>query len=198
MSNNHLIETIRIQKGRVRQIAFHNARCNRSRKLLFGSEKPINLRSIIDTSLAKDPLVKCRITYNDEIQRIEYLPYAMKQIRSLKTVEIGDLKYSHKYSDRNQLKVCFDQRGSCDDILMTKNGVLTDSYYANIALSKNGTWYTPTDPLLKGTMRSYLLSKGLIKPKKINIENVLEYESIRLFNAMISFGSIEFSTRNIK
>ena len=62
---------------------------------------------------------------------------------------------------------------------------------------QRANWYTPQKPLLKGIQRQYLLSKGLIKVKDIHISDLIQYNRIRLFNALITFGEIEFPTNLI-
>ena len=185
-----LIETIRIQNGRVRNIKYHNDRCNTSRKLLFGSSKKIDLRRLIDTSKAEFEEVKCRITYDNEVRKVEYEHYTFRPIQSLEIVEIGDYKYGFKYADRSRLHQFFDKRGNKDDILMTKNGFITDTSYANVALLKKGRWYTPKHPLLKGSRRAQLLEKGIILESAIHIDQLNDYEAITVFNSMIAFKRI--------
>ena len=185
-----LIETVRLQNGRVRNIKYHNRRCNASRKAIFGSKDLIDLRKIIDTSAAKSPEVKCRITYDESIKKVEYEPYTIRTIHSLQIIEIGNFEYTFKYKNREKLKTFFDQRGEKDDILMTKNGYITDTYYANVALRKNGKWYTPEDPLLKGSNRERLLEKGIISESNIHMEQMHEFDAISIFNAMIPFKKI--------
>ena len=185
-----LIETIRIQNGRVRHIEYHNQRCNESRKVLFGTSDSIDLRKFIDTKQAKTTEVKCRITYDNTIQKIEYEAYQIRPIQSLKLVKANDLDYSHKYAHREELKCIFDQRQDKDDVLIVKNGLLTDTYYANIALEKNGLWYTPKTPLLKGTARARLIDKGKITPIDIPIDQYSSYNAISIFNAMIPFKTL--------
>lgn len=185
-----LIETIRIQNGRVRNIKYHNQRCNQTRKALFSSIDNIDLRKVIDTSGLDAPEIKCRITYDDVVRKVEFETYTIRPIRSLKIVEIGAFDYRYKYANREGLKSFFDQRGDKDDILMTRNGFITDTYYANVALRKAGKWYTPENPLLKGSMRAQLLVKGEIEVTDIHVDEIKDYESISIFNAMIPFKNI--------
>ncbi|MEM9545798.1 MAG: aminotransferase class IV [Bacteroidota bacterium] len=191
-----LIETIRIQNGRVRHIQYHNQRCNASRKALFGSKNNINLRNSIDVSKANTPEVKCRIIYDDRIHKVDYESYTMRSIQTLEPVEIGDFDYSHKYADRETLKSFFDQRGSKDDILMTRKGFITDTYYANVALLKSGKWYTPKNPLLNGSCRSRLIDSKEIIPLDIHINQLIDFESISLFNAMIPLKKLIIGLQN--
>lgn len=185
-----LIETICIKNGRVRNIKFHNQRCNASRKALFESSDNIDLRKFIAIDQAPSGVVKCRITYNDKVETVEYESYTIRPINSLEYIEIGDFEYSFKYADRKKIKTFFNQRGDKDDILMTKNGFLTDTSYGNVALRKNGQWYTPEEPLLKGTRRAMLLEKGKLIPMKIHVNQIDEFDAISIFNSMIPFKRV--------
>jgi len=112
----------------------------RSREELIDSNIfPIRLRKhiVIPTHLRKG-LVKCRIVYSNDIQEITYTPYQPKSIKSLKLVEDNTIDYHCKYLDRNHINELYTQRGNCDDIIIVKNGMLTDSSYSNIALRKDG------------------------------------------------------------
>jgi len=142
-------------------------------------------------------LVKCRITYSQMVEKVEYEKYSAKEIRSLKLVDGKEISYHHKSVDRAHLHSLYEKRGAADDIIIVRNGLLTDTYYGNIALLKSGKWYTPSEPLLQGTMRSQLLAKGYIFKRKIKVEDISAYESITVFNAMINFKSITLSTEHI-
>ena len=58
-------------------------------------------------------------------------------------------------------------------------------------------WYTPLHPLLKGTKRAELLDKGVLKEKEIKKEELSSFSAVRLFNAMIGWGAIEFPVANV-
>ena len=146
----------------------------------------------------KTKRIKCRVLYSTVIERIEYFEYHPKMIGSLKILNDDDISYNYKYEDRSALSRLYTQRGECDDILIVKNGLFTDTYYCNIALLKDGIWITPRTPLLEGTQRSFLLDKGKIFPKDIGIKTLAEYESIRLFNSILGFGEIELPISSIK
>jgi len=201
MDDKHLIETIRIQNGRVYNISYHNDRCMRSRQSLFENARLIDLRTYIDTnkaiSIANSHLIKCRITYGESVLNVEYESYTPKSIRSLRLVEVGDFDYSLKYKDRDQLSSYYKNRGNADDILMTRDGFLTDSYYANVSLWDGKEWYTPKRPLLKGTRRASLLDKGRIVERDLHKEDIGSYKKASLFNAMIPLGAITIDTSDI-
>ncbi len=50
-----------------------------------------------------------------------------------------------------------------DDILIIRDGLLTDTSICNVALWNGTSWITPARPLFSGTMRAYLLDKGLVQ-----------------------------------
>ena len=71
---------------------------------------------------------------------------------------------------------------------MIKDGLLTDSYYANIALYKNRIWYSPKTPLLAGTQRARLIQNEKLVLRDIVVSELFEFEKIKIFNAMIPFS----------
>ncbi|MEP2669007.1 MAG: aminotransferase class IV [Cyclobacteriaceae bacterium] len=81
--------------------------------------------------------------------------------------------------------------------MIAKNGLVTDSSYANILFRQDNCWYTPSNPLLSGTKRAELLDKGLIKEKEIPLQDVTQYESIKLINAMRGLEQEEIDVSNI-
>ena len=87
------------------------------------------------------------------------------------------------------------QRETADDILVVRNGYLTDTSISNIALYDGNTWFTPSCPLLKGTKRAELLDKHLIQEKEILHTQLGSYFRIMLFNAMIDWGQIVIPIR---
>ena len=77
-------------------------------------------------------------------------------------------------------------RGNCDDILIIKDGFITDTSYSNIVVrDDSGRWFTPSSYLLKGTKRSYLLDKGIISEAEITPASLRKYKELKLINSMI-------------
>lgn len=180
----------------MRNIAYHNDRCYRTRLAFYDDAKKINLREYI-FDVPDIPLIKCRIIYDSKIKKVEYQPYTISKIQSLKLIVNNDVQYQYKDTQRTILSKIFEQKQSCDDVLIVKNGLITDTYYANVALSSNDVWYTPAEPLLYGTMRAYLIDRKKIVPKKINADDLRFYDQICIFNAMIPFGRIVMPIKNV-
>jgi len=82
------------------------------------------------------------------------------------------------------------QKEQCDDILIIKKGLVSDTSIANIAFYDGKLWFTPKAALLKGTCRTRLLLEGKIIEKEIRVEDIKKYKKIALMNAMIDFDII--------
>ena len=54
LSGSPFVETIRIEKGRIHNLPYHNARMNRTRRELFGAREEIDLAGYIHPGLIKN------------------------------------------------------------------------------------------------------------------------------------------------
>jgi 4-amino-4-deoxychorismate lyase len=195
-----LIESIRVENGHLCNLNFHNNRLNNSRKVLFGNIEDIILDEILEIPAQySNGIYKCRVTYDQEIKKIEFAPYIMRQINSLRLIIADHINYSHKYSNRTELDKLSELRNECDDILIVKNGFITDTSYANIVFSRGNEFYTPDTPLLNGTRREFYLQKGIIKTASITPVDLSKFSNARIINAMISLeDSPVIDIKNIK
>lgn len=183
------IETIRVEEGKIYNIDYHTKRFNRTRAFFWKESLPLNLSNYISPQI-QPGIQKCRIVYRKEIEEITYAPYQMRKIDSLHPISSDTIDYTYKSTNREELNRLFAQRGLADDILIIKNGYITDTSIANVALYDGNTWFTPTTPLLRGTKRAELLDKQLIVEKDIPFAQLAEYSQIMLFNAMIDWGKL--------
>ncbi|CAA6812540.1 MAG: Aminodeoxychorismate lyase (EC [uncultured Sulfurovum sp.] len=177
-----LFETIKVEDAKVFNLTWHNQRFNHSRKKLFNSNTNLNLRDYIKAP--KSGLYRCKIVYNDKIQSVEYFAYEAKKPQNFKVVQ-AELDYSHKYYDRVEIQKLFQQ--NYDEIIIEKNGLLTDTSIANIAFYNGQSWLTPKVPLLAGSTRARLLNEGFLKLHDIKKEDIENYSHFALMNAMIGF-----------
>ena len=184
------IETIRIEKGRLRNIAYHDRRMNEVRREVWGVDRSVSLETYIDASPYEER-TRCRVTYGRDVESVEFFPYQIRPVHSLQLVRDGQIEYRRKRADRSELNALFACRGEADDVLIVRGGLLTDTSIANIALGDGTGWYTPASPLLEGTQRACLLDAGMIRPLDIHADDLSRFQKIRLFNAMIDFGEIE-------
>ena len=184
-----LIETIRTCNRRLENIARHNERLNRTRSAIFGLNEKIDLRGVITIPKAIDRRVhKCRVTYGPGVQQIEFLPYRPKVVNSFELVTANDIEYPHKYADRNHLQSLL-ENSNADEIIIVKNGYLTDASYANTCFFDGDKWLTPSTPLLAGTMRAKLLAEGKVHEADLRPADLRFFKKIKLINAMLVFGN---------
>ena len=187
-----LIESIKILANKIYRLEQHQKRMAYSLRALFNSEARLDFSDIQDEVSSLDRgLYKLRIVYTPYYFKYELLPYKIKTIKSLRCVSTRSLDYPFKYEERVGLDKLYAQRSGADDILILKSGMITDTYYGNVAFLKEGVWYTPQLPLLHGTQRQELLDKGVIIEKPLTKDDIPRYERLRIFNAMIEFGEVE-------
>ncbi|EIF50289.1 aminotransferase class IV family protein [Sulfurovum sp. AR] len=179
-----LLETIKIEEGKIHNLVYHQHRCNKSRQLLFNSHDILDLSSCIDAP--KSGLYRCRILYAECLYSIEYIPYTPKEIHSLKIVS-SNIEYSLKYANRDALNALLASNKDVDEVIIEKKGYLTDTTISNIAFFDGEQWVTPEKPLLEGTMRAKLIDEGFLHPKQISKEDLKNYSQVALMNAMIGF-----------
>lgn len=183
-----LVESLKLKDGIIRNLDYHQKRMNCSLGELFPGAEPIELAGAITIPEdCKSGLYKIRVIYNRSIEKIEIERYLLRSIQSLKIVHHENVDYHLKYTDRQVLQELFAQRGICDDVLIIKDGFVTDSFTANVLFFDGTNWYTPTTPLLKGTKRQYLLDKGIILEKEIREEEIRGFQKVGLINALIDF-----------
>jgi 4-amino-4-deoxychorismate lyase len=179
------IETINLLDGVLRNLQYHQERFERTRSEDLRLKSHPELGKIIQIPDGLDlGNYKCRVVYGKEIERIEFEPHVDKTIKSLKLVSSDTIFYGYKFADRSALDLLFRLRGSCDDIVIVKNGCITDSYYANVIFWNGVGWYTPDTPLLPGTMRASLLADGSIAEQRIRPDDLSKFQKLRLINAM--------------
>lgn len=140
-----LFETIKCSDGKLFNMEFHQARFEKACSEYFGIVTQINLfENIKIPEFAKKGLFRCRVIYSKQIEKIEFIPYQFREIKSLKLVGNNEIDYPFKTVDREKLNVLFEKRGNCDDIIIVKNGCISDSTYANIVFFDGQKWLTQT------------------------------------------------------
>ncbi len=186
-----LLETIKCKNGKLFNLEFHQNRFETTRKNLFSCSDKINLSKAIQVPKEfQIGLFRCRIIYSETINKIEFVPHQFRKIKSLKLIEENEIDYRFKYSDRKKLNSIFEKRGDCDDIIIIKNGFVTDSLTANIIFFDGKKWWTPDTPLLLGTQRAKLIHENKIKVCRITPATISKYKKVGLINAMWNFENM--------
>jgi 4-amino-4-deoxychorismate lyase len=188
---SRFVETIKFKDGVFYRLKFHQERVNKVFETFYPDAEPIKLLDIFNQILIPSVgLFKCRIVYDTKAYQPEFTPYIRREINSLKVVEMNLESKPYKSEDRTAYNQAFAQRDDCDDVLISRNGILTDSSYTNVAFFDGTNWYTPKTPLIYGVNRAELLEAGRLIEKEIKVDDLKHFQHIVLFNAMIEFEEI--------
>jgi len=195
---SQFIESVSIKDGLVENLDLHNLRCNKARLEVLMLTDTIDLSEVI-----KPPKcflkghIKCRVLFSDKVHEVSYEKYKLRRIAKIQVVENNTIEYAYKFLDRSSLNELYQQKRDADEILIVRNGLLTDAFYYNVALLKGDQWFTPKHPLLNGVQRSRLLKEELIKELDIKLKEINDFSFISLFNALTPLGAIQVPIENI-
>lgn len=193
------IETIKVVDGKIMNLERHVQRVMETAKHFQYNELHIDrerLESIAKTSVG---ISKLRFIYDRTgIHDITCTPYMMRRISQLLLADGNAIDYSFKYEDRTMLDSMNRNSGKETEMLIVKDGFVTDTTYTNVAFNDGKQWLTPRKPLLAGTKRALLIEKSLITEHDIKPSDINNYHSIALFNAMIELGEAVLPISAIK
>ncbi len=186
------LETIQLCDGQFMRLSLHQSRLERAIADFYPTAIVPSLSAkLAATRFPTVGLYKCRVIYDSEIQLIEFHPYIHPIIRSLRIVETDIPALPYKMANRQDYQTVSALKGVCDDVLLVKNGLLTDTSYCNIALFDGENWFTPRTPLIQGVNRAQLLEEDKLIENDIKLEELMNFQKIALFNALNEFGSIQ-------
>lgn len=198
MSNPRFIETIKVKDGSFCNLSLHSRRAIRTSEIHFGVSLNFDIPTDIIPMDMRIGIVKCRILYSDTVESITFEPYRFRPITNLALVYDNDIDYTYKSEDRSRLQSLVSQKGNCDEILIVKNGYITDTSYSNIVLENNEGLFTPSTPLLAGIKRQLLIDAGTIIEKDIKVDDLHKYSRAYLINAMIDLDdNVGVSSTNV-
>lgn len=191
-----LFETLCIDNGCIRNTEWHRRRFETSYGSLY---RHCPTYSLLDnthiSSEYNTGIFRLRISYNESSTKTEIEPYITKNITRLKVwVVAPSFDYSLKYTDRSVINNLFSQRGYCDDVLIIKDGMVTDTSVCNIVFFDGQKWITPSTPLLCGTARARLLADGTIEERPVAESDIHKFEAFRLINALRHFDTVATTT----
>lgn len=121
---------------------------------------------------------------------VQCFDYTPKHISRLKIIHHNDIDYRYKYNDRTQLNLLLNTAKSAfdvDEIIIVKQGKVSDCTIGNLLFGRQGRWYTPNTPLLRGTQRQFLLDQGRIALADIGVDELKNYEKLMIINALNPF-----------
>lgn len=181
------VETIRVEDGIIHNLAYNQQRLERTMNRFFPLAPPPDLQEELSkTQWPANGIWKVHIEYDAAgIRLVRKEAYHIRNIKMLRLAACDDIDYTYKSADRSPLARLLEQKGDADEIIIVKNGLLTDTSYSNIALYDGSHWVTPAQPLLKGTMRQSLIDQGLLAEKDLTANDLPNFEKISLINAMM-------------
>jgi len=185
------VETIRIKDGVAMNTRYHIERLNKTRNHFWPSSKPISESELLTDIPQVMGLQKARVVYDASgITLREYHAYTIRDVKSICVVEDNMIDYTWKSTDRNVLTAQRDKAPKYDEVIIIKNGKVTDTSYTNLCFYDGQHWLTPDTPLLKGTMRQHLLDEGKIIASPITKKDIASFEKVALINAMMDLGDL--------
>ncbi|HQO23197.1 MAG TPA: aminotransferase class IV [Spirochaetota bacterium] len=189
------IETVRIENGTLCNCDLHDERIMQTFLKYFPHKTPFTLMDIQPDYCHGIGRCKLRILYSENDIDHSVSEYKPKKIRSAAVVECNDAEYSFKHEDRSLFSSIINN--NYDEIIILKNGFVTDSTFSNLAFYDSGKWFTPETFLLNGTMRQSLLADNIIHEKRIAAEDIRNFEKISFINSMLDLGESCLSTDEI-
>lgn len=177
MTPNHplFLETIRWSDGKFHLLELHRRRMERTRLEVFGCACGVPDMSWLPPvpENLRNQTVKCRVIYDIAIRSIEFEPYAPRKVESLKIVDGRGIDYHLKYHDRSALSELARMRDDADEVIIVKDGFITDTSYSNLIFAAGDRLLTSDRPLLHGVMRSHLLESGKVSAVTLRADDIL-------------------------
>lgn len=180
-----LFETVCVEHGTIQNAHYHEHRFLKSYLFFFGKKPDYSLFDGIELpKLDKTIKYKLKVSYGENETKWSLSKYNNPIPVRLQLVVANSAAYDHKFTDRKHLNTLYKNRKNADDVLIIKNGCITDASYANIVLKKGYTIHTPKNPLLQGTCRDRLIAENRAMEIEIKPTQLAEYDGFQLINAM--------------
>jgi 4-amino-4-deoxychorismate lyase len=184
-----LFETICLKDGKLENAYYHNKRIAITLKAFYMSSKKYIIEDSIKIPNDKmEGIYRCRFLYSDVKFTYEFLPFLPMEVNDVEMVNLNNVEYKHKFTQRKELDG-LRQNTECDDVLIVKRGLITDTTRANIVFQYKNLWVTPEKPMLKGTQREKLLDEGRIVRMEITESDLHRFKSFKLINALCPFDT---------
>ncbi|MCK9373042.1 MAG: aminotransferase class IV [Sulfuricurvum sp.] len=182
------LETILCREGKAHHLPYHQRRLDATLRIL-GFTRKYTLSRLITPP--QSGVYRCRFLYDGLDFTIEYHPYVPRTISSLRVLIDDTINYPLKTTEREALEALYRQRDGCDDVVIVRNGFLSDTTVANIAVFDGYRWLTPEKPLLEGTTRSRLIEEGTLFPAPLRLDDIAAARKIAVMNALMGFVEVE-------
>ncbi|MCG3663493.1 aminotransferase class IV family protein [Aliarcobacter butzleri] len=184
MESIKYFETIKCEDFEVFNLDYHQKRVANTIGLNINLQEYINPIS--------EELLRCKLIYDENgVVDVLYFPYKKREVKSFKIIFDNEVEYSKKYLNRAKLDELYEKRDNCDEVIIIKNEIVTDTTIANIAIFYENSWITSKNCLLGGTTRARLLEEKKLIEKDITLDMLKNASKVALMNAMIGFDEIK-------
>ncbi|MFX4234391.1 aminotransferase class IV family protein [Aliarcobacter butzleri] len=184
MESIKYFETIKCEDFEVFNLDYHQKRVANTIGLNINLQEYINPIS--------EELLRCKLIYDENgVVDVLYFPYKKREIKSFKIIFDNEIEYSKKYLNRAKLDELYEKKDDCDEVIIIKDGIVTDTTIANIAIFYENSWITSKNCLLGGTTRARLLEEKKLFEKDITLDMLKNASKVALMNAMIGFDEIK-------
>ena len=103
---SRFIETIKLKDGVFYNLTYHQNRLNRT--CLEHNLPNYDIAQLLHTqSFPLEGLIKARFLYDEKGVEIQFHPYQIKKIKSLKLLEDKSIDYTYKLTNRSALKALY-------------------------------------------------------------------------------------------
>ncbi len=193
-----MLETIRVCGNKPVNLAWHQRRMDESIRKLFGRENPWRLDTLFKLpDRLREHTVKWRILYGPDSIQMSYEKYHVRYIRHFFIVENNHIEYSYKFADRKIFQRLKEKFSPLDEIIIVRNGRITDTSFSNLAFFDGKQWITPSDYLLNGTARMRLLENGVIHEEPVDLHALRRFTRFKLINAMLPWENTPVYKMNL-
>lgn len=195
---SRFIETIQFKNGKFTNLELHQERIAKTIGHFYPCDDIPDLKEFLGGfCIPTGGVYRFTVSYSIDFEDCKIKKYHPRRINRLFLVDGNDIDYGFKYADRAGLEFLARHCEENEDIIMVKNGLITDASYANLVFSDGNSWKTPLSPLLPGTKRKLLLEKGIIKESVIRPEDLESFKTCSLINAMLDPGDVEIPVKRI-
>ena len=188
---SRLVESLHVVDGVVEAVEYHDERLAASYRAVFGGDPPFTIAGALESAaIPPHGVQKCRVVYDRDGYVVEFAPYPPRIVRHARIVHDDGIAYPYKFTDRSALDAAFARRDGCDEIIIVRDGRVTDAYSSNLVFFDGARALTPDTPLLPGTRRARLLDAGTIVEAPIRISEIGRFTSVSFINALNDLGRI--------
>lgn len=182
------VESLKYFNRQYFHLDFHQERFSRTRNDHYPGAPPVGLKSVLTfpEHLDANQVYKCRIVYGETVHEVSYEPYTRRNIQQYYLAVCPvEFDYSFKLANRTFFDNARKKLRENEDYIYVKNGLITDTSFANLVFYDGRHYYTPATPLLKGTKRAFYLKEGIIREEEIRVRDLQRFSSFFIINAML-------------